>query len=264
MQGDIIVFNKLSPDAYSIANLSLAAIFQGLSHKVSDPRELWDAIHHDEAFGADVFLTVIEQLYQGRFVKSYDDLYDQVENIKLEAATQIEKVTQISSDEIKELKKLINQKDLQVANLREDYQNSFNNLTQQTREMFETQFKQRLRMNERQFERKIDKMQEKLNRLEDQRKDFTKYMEKQKLRYYFQRLVFVSQNKAKNPRLLDFIDGSLSNKLIEQKQKYKAKILDLRGEQEFLQQEVEVLRLDLIKANQKIAFLADKQQCLAF
>lgn len=112
MQIDLHIMNKLAPEAYSVANLPLHTIFSALTHKIYDPQVLWNAIHDEEAFGSDYFIMVIEEQYSGRFTQSYDQLYNQVEKIKTEATYQIEKISDISCDEITVLKRMINEKDL--------------------------------------------------------------------------------------------------------------------------------------------------------
>jgi hypothetical protein len=67
--------NKLTPDAYSIANLELVELFKQLRKKCDDPRILWEALHDNKAFGDDYFILIIEELYAGRFTDSYDSLY---------------------------------------------------------------------------------------------------------------------------------------------------------------------------------------------
>ena len=72
--------NDLSPDAYSIANLSLVEIFVGCSKKESDPARIWKALKR--AYGADYFITVVEEQYGQRFVANYNALYNEVNKVK--------------------------------------------------------------------------------------------------------------------------------------------------------------------------------------
>ena len=55
--------NKLTPDWYSIANLSLKEICQGLAIRVSEPETIWKALHKSSAFGPDFFFSIIEKEY---------------------------------------------------------------------------------------------------------------------------------------------------------------------------------------------------------
>jgi len=55
--------NKLSPDAYGIANLSLKDICTNLALRVTEPEILWKALHKSSAFGPDFFFTIIEKEY---------------------------------------------------------------------------------------------------------------------------------------------------------------------------------------------------------
>jgi len=41
------MLNKLSPDAYSMANLTLNQIVFGLGMKVNEPMKLWKALNSD-------------------------------------------------------------------------------------------------------------------------------------------------------------------------------------------------------------------------
>lgn len=54
----IDLMNKLSPDAYSVANISLMEIFKGVMKKEKSPNRIWKALK--EVFGEDYFLTVVE------------------------------------------------------------------------------------------------------------------------------------------------------------------------------------------------------------
>jgi len=55
----INLMNKLTPDAFSVANLSLIEIFLGVAKKENDPSRIWKALKH--AYGEDFFLTVVEE-----------------------------------------------------------------------------------------------------------------------------------------------------------------------------------------------------------
>ena len=72
--------NDLSPDAYSIANLSLVEIFLGIAKKENDPARIWKALK--KAYGEDYFLTVVEEQYGKRFVANYNALYSEVDKVK--------------------------------------------------------------------------------------------------------------------------------------------------------------------------------------
>ena len=44
---------------------------------------MWDALHHEKAFGNDYFLARIEQEYSGKLVKNLDNLVREIESIQL-------------------------------------------------------------------------------------------------------------------------------------------------------------------------------------
>jgi len=59
LQHKIKLMNELSPNAFSIANLSLIEIFTSCSKKERDPARIWKALK--KAYGEDYFITVVEQ-----------------------------------------------------------------------------------------------------------------------------------------------------------------------------------------------------------
>lgn len=50
--------NSLTVDAYSVANLTVDEIFEGLELKVQDPLTVWNSLHH--YYGEDFFMAIIE------------------------------------------------------------------------------------------------------------------------------------------------------------------------------------------------------------
>ena len=83
LKDKIKLMNDLSPDAYSIANLSLVEIFLGIAKKENDPARIWKALK--KAYGEDYFLTVVEEQYGKRFVANYNALYSEVDKVKEQA-----------------------------------------------------------------------------------------------------------------------------------------------------------------------------------
>ena len=51
--------NDLSPESYSVANLSLMDLFIGCAKKENDPSRIWKSLNL--AYGEDYFLTVVEE-----------------------------------------------------------------------------------------------------------------------------------------------------------------------------------------------------------
>ena len=80
MNNKIKLLNDLSPDAYSVANLSLIELFTGCAKKERDPARVWKALLR--AYGKDYFITVVEEQYGKRFVNNYNALYEQVNEVK--------------------------------------------------------------------------------------------------------------------------------------------------------------------------------------
>ena len=79
--------NELSPDAYSVANLTLKQIFKGCALKEQDPARVWNTLKL--AYGhEDYFVSVIEAQYGRRFVANYNALYQEVNKVKEEADKQ--------------------------------------------------------------------------------------------------------------------------------------------------------------------------------
>ena len=53
--------NDLTPDAYSVANLSILDIFRGCAKKETDPARIWIALK--KAYSEDYFINVVEEQY---------------------------------------------------------------------------------------------------------------------------------------------------------------------------------------------------------
>jgi len=75
----IEALNKLSPNAYSLANLTMDEVFQGLSLIEGDPYVIWKSLHN--AYGTDYFISIIEREYGKRFAKDYDAIYEETNKI---------------------------------------------------------------------------------------------------------------------------------------------------------------------------------------
>ena len=79
METKIKLMNQLSPEAYSVANLSLVNILEGCAIKESDPARVWKAIKL--AYGEDYFIKPVEEQYGKRFVANYNALYSEVKKV---------------------------------------------------------------------------------------------------------------------------------------------------------------------------------------
>lgn len=77
----------MSPNAYSIANLSIEQICNAMALKYNNHNsmlKLWDSLNAESAFGADFFLSKIEEEYSGKLVKNMDALSKEIDTIKTE------------------------------------------------------------------------------------------------------------------------------------------------------------------------------------
>ena len=113
----IYLFNKLNPNAYSLVNLSLEEIFTNLAQIEVNPNKIWKYLI--EAYGDDYFLAVIERVYGKRFAKDYEALYSEIDKVKQEAKFHMEKVSKQSEVEILSLRRIINERALEINALKE-------------------------------------------------------------------------------------------------------------------------------------------------
>lgn len=60
--------NRLSPDAYGIANLDVEQICDHLAKKTYDSTRIWSALHSSSAFGVDFFYKEIIKNYRGHII----------------------------------------------------------------------------------------------------------------------------------------------------------------------------------------------------
>lgn len=90
--------NDLSPESYSVANLSLIDIFMGCAKKESDPSRIWKSLNL--AYGEDYFLTVVEEQYGKRFVKNYNALYTEVDKVAIQAEKEISTIEKVFRSEL--------------------------------------------------------------------------------------------------------------------------------------------------------------------
>jgi len=89
----ISLMNKLSPEAFSVANLSLIEIFLSVAKKENDPNRIWKGLKR--AYGEDFFLTVVEEQYGKRFVANYNALFHEVNQVKEMADTSIFEIEEL-------------------------------------------------------------------------------------------------------------------------------------------------------------------------
>jgi len=76
-------FNALSPDAYSLANLTVPEIFQGLSSINKDAKVIWNELH--QAYGKDFFLRIIEEEYGPRLRQDHEKVSKELDAIQEDA-----------------------------------------------------------------------------------------------------------------------------------------------------------------------------------
>ena len=84
----IELYNKMSPNAYSLINLTIDEVFSQLTKVEGDPYILWKNFY--EAYGEDYFIFIIEREYGKRFAKDYDAIYKETEEIRKEAKFHLE------------------------------------------------------------------------------------------------------------------------------------------------------------------------------
>ena len=100
LRNQIKLMNDLSPEAFSVANLGLMAIFMGLAKKEHDPARLWKGLK--KAYGEDYFITVVEEQYGQRFVANYNALYVEVNKVKEQASRELQEIEAITREEVAE------------------------------------------------------------------------------------------------------------------------------------------------------------------
>ena len=108
----IYFFNKLSPNAYSLINLSLDEIFWALAQMETDPTKIWKQLN--EAYGVDYFLQPVERQYGKRFARDYDALYTEIDKVKDEARYHITTLVTQTEYEIQNLRKTIDDKNQEI------------------------------------------------------------------------------------------------------------------------------------------------------
>lgn len=104
--------NQLSPDAYSIANLSLSQIFQNLAIRITDPQILWRALHKESAFGSDYFFQIIEKEYSNRINGNMEPLKQEINQIKIQFKDDYENFIDTANNYMESMKKELNDKTL--------------------------------------------------------------------------------------------------------------------------------------------------------
>ena len=119
LEKKIDLMNKVSTDAYGIANLTVDAVFEHLTKKEVDPIIIWNAI--DKNYGKDFFLVIIESIYGRRFVSEYDALYEEIRNIKKESEESVTKFKEDAEAEVKMLKTIIESRTAELAEFREEF-----------------------------------------------------------------------------------------------------------------------------------------------
>ena len=111
--------NDLSPDAYSVANLSLTEIFKGCVRKEGDPTRIWKALKL--AYGDDYFVKPVEEQYGKRFVANYNALYSEVKKVHNQAEDEIAKIQEASRNEVQAQKRLVEELRFQLSLFRENF-----------------------------------------------------------------------------------------------------------------------------------------------
>ena len=141
LKNKIQLMNNLTPEAYSIANLSLVEIFLGVAKKENDPARIWKGLKR--AYGEDYFITVIEEQYGQRFVANYNALYVEVNKVQEQADDQLKEIEAVCKKEVTEQKKLVQQLRQELALYRENFREQIQMIQDQTKVALEKDFEQR-------------------------------------------------------------------------------------------------------------------------
>ena len=112
-------FNKLSPNAYGIVNLSLQEICESLAVIETDCHRLWKYMNN--AYGSDFFLAPVERQYGRRFARDYDALHSEVDKVKDEAKYHIDTIINQSENELTTLRKIIDDRQQEITQLHEKF-----------------------------------------------------------------------------------------------------------------------------------------------
>ncbi len=106
-------FNKLSPNAYGIVNLSLQEICDSLTVVETDCHRLWKQLNN--SYGGDFFLAPVERQYGKRFARDYDALHSEVDKVKDEAKYHINTIISQSENELTSLRKIIDDRQQEIT-----------------------------------------------------------------------------------------------------------------------------------------------------
>ena len=133
--------NDLSPDAYSVANLSLVDLFAGCARKENDPARIWKALNM--AYGDDYFITVVEEQYGKRFVANYNALFVEVDKVTSQAANEMSEIERVYRAEVEVQKKIVADLRVQVSMYRQNFRDLLQSIQEETKVAMEKDFEQR-------------------------------------------------------------------------------------------------------------------------
>jgi len=115
-------YKALTPDSYGFMNYSLSEIFSNIKILESNAERMWDVIK--EVFGSTFFHTQIQAEYSQLFShKDQELLKSEIGKINDEAARNLTNVSEKCEQEIIYMRRLINNKEVEMSQLKADHKN---------------------------------------------------------------------------------------------------------------------------------------------
>ena len=173
-------FNKLSPNAYGIVNLTLQEVCESLSVVETDCNRLWK--HLNDAYGADFFLVPVERQYGRRFARDYDALHSEVDKVKDEAKYHISTIINQSENELGTLRKIIDDRQQEITQLHEKFYHDIEKAKVELMFTMETDFQAREARTFQKNDVKMTELYRKIKEQEELNENFNKILMKEKMR----------------------------------------------------------------------------------
>eukprot|EP00347_Sterkiella_histriomuscorum_P002492 403367942 len=261
----IYLFNKLSPNAYSLINLSLEEIFNDLSKVETDPNKIWKYLDH--AYGTDYFLAVIERVYGKRFAKDYDALYTEIDKVKQEAKFHFDRVAKQSETEIQSLRRLLDERAQELNQLKERQIIELDKAKKEAYFHAEIQFQAAEAKQFQTFDQQMGELYKKLREQEELNESFNQILMNEKLKQVYSKWFILTKVKQLGntdekvrsqtlERIFQFARGETSQ---ESDKVRKIMQVDL----DFLQKENTELAIDLNEVKRKLQNYTEKSSYLA-
>eukprot|EP00347_Sterkiella_histriomuscorum_P000413 403375961 len=206
--------NKLSPNAYSIVNLSITEIFTALKVVHQNPEVIWEEIHVH--YGQDCLLTIIEREYGSKFAKDYSALNQEIDKIKDEAQFQIKEVLKQSQNEIVQLRKSLDLKNQEIVSLKESQLKEIEKAQKEAYFIADLSFQSKEARIFQKYDSEKQELYHKIEHLETVNTNFDQILTKETLKSSFIKLALLAQlNKIliqiNNTNVKDLEDSNESN-----------------------------------------------------